>query len=130
MTTLLPGRHPSPEVQRVNAVVNEYWDSPGEDGKPIRPTLAEAFGKFAKVPVHLRAAMVDYICWGIPTGDHLRAVIENDLRMAICHADEQSLAGLPATVAWWYNEAPSMCWGSNERRLRWIAAHARHWSKL
>lgn len=40
---------------------------------------------------------------GIPTGDFLRAVIENKLLEAVGRADDQNLRALPHICAWVYN---------------------------
>jgi hypothetical protein len=52
-------------------------------------------------------------------GHFLQAVICNDLRGAIDRADEENLANLPAFVGYFYNEAPSGCWGSKEKMKAW-----------
>ena len=55
-----------------------------------------------------------------PRGDFLRAVISNNLRDAVWHADDENLRNLPAFVAYCHNVAPSACWGSPEKYNAWI----------
>ena len=61
-----------------------------------------------------------YIDHGIPSGSFLTAVIENNLSEAVSCADDENCANLPAFVAYFYNEAPSLCWGSADKRQAWI----------
>ncbi len=56
---------------------------------------------------------------GRPTGDFLKAVIENDLKEAIGRADISALDNLPHIVAYLYNDCPSECWGSTTNKLEW-----------
>lgn len=47
-------------------------------------------------------------------------MLENDLKSAVAHADDENLQNLPAYVGYLYNEAPGDCWGSKEK----VAAYA------
>lgn len=73
----------------------------------------------------IRKQMVDeirgYIDNKTPPGEFLTAVICNDLKGAIWHADAINLANLPAFVGYFYNEAPAGCWGSSKIMKRWMA---------
>lgn len=75
---------------------------------------------------HIREDMMDviqrYIEHGIAPGHFLSAVLDNDLREAVGRADDENLANLPAFVGYFYNEAPSQCWGSPEKRRAWLAS--------
>lgn len=66
-------------------------------------------------------AILRWIQHGIEPGDFLRAVINNDLREAIGRADDDNMRNLPAIVGYFYNEAPSSCWGSPEKAQAWAA---------
>lgn len=59
----------------------------------------------------------DHVC----PGDFLTAVIRNDLKEAVGRADEENMRNLPAYVGYFYNEAPSECWGSPEKMETWLA---------
>ena len=72
----------------------------------------------------MMGAIRRYIEHGIPPGSFLTAVIENNLSEAVGRADDENCENLPAFVAYFYNEAPSPCWGSPEKRRAWIAEHA------
>lgn len=68
------------------------------------------------------ASLDRYIYEGVPTGDFLRAVLENNLRESIGRADQDNLTMLPHIVAWLYNEAPSKCWGAPTKVDEWLVA--------
>jgi hypothetical protein len=61
-----------------------------------------------------------YIELGQPVGDFLRAVICNDLKNAVGHADDVNVHNLPAYCAYLHNHAPSDCHGSPEKYKAWI----------
>ena len=63
-----------------------------------------------------------YIETGIPPGGFLSGIISNDLREAVSNADDENLHNIPAFVAYFYNEAPSACWGSPEQMQDWMKA--------
>jgi len=66
------------------------------------------------IPDHMLYAMERYVLGHVKPGDFLWAVITNDLAGAVGHADSTNMHILPAFVAWFYNEAPSNCWGNVE----------------
>mgnify|MGYP001599856120 FL=1 len=74
------------------------------------------------IPSRMMEGIVRYIDHGIPPGDFLTAVITNDFKEAVGRADEENLQNLPAYVAYFYNEAPSDCWGAKEKMTAWIEA--------
>jgi hypothetical protein len=59
---------------------------------------------------------------GVPTGNFLSKMFENDLLGAVCGADEITLAGIRELMLFMHNFAPSRCWGSAERVKRWREA--------
>ena len=70
---------------------------------------------------NMMAAIRRYIETRLQPGDFLTAVIDNDLAEAVGRADDENTANLPAFVAYFYNEAPSACWGSPAKRRAWLA---------
>ena len=66
----------------------------------------------------------NYVDHGIEPGSFLSAVICNDLKAAVGAADYRNIRNIPAFVGYFYNEAPSACWGSNEKMIAWMAAKA------
>lgn len=58
---------------------------------------------------------------GLPTGDFLRAVLENDLNGAITRADDVNIHALPHIVAYVGEKLPAISWGSPDAVKRWLA---------
>jgi hypothetical protein len=65
--------------------------------------------------------MERYIMHGVEPGGFLRAVLENNLKEACMHADDENRYLLFDYVFFLYNEAPSTCWGSSQAVDHWIA---------
>jgi hypothetical protein len=61
-----------------------------------------------------------YVLHRVRPGSFLTAIITNDLQEAVGHADDETLSNIPAFVAYFYNEAPQACWGSQEKMDRWL----------
>ena len=75
---------------------------------------------YSTLPEHMRDAARLYIEKGIPPGSFLQAVICNDLFGAFRRADDINQAAMLAWVRFFYNEAPSGCWGSAEHFSDWL----------
>ena len=65
-------------------------------------------------------SLQDYAFDGVPTGDFLRAVLENDLMEAFGRADDDNTAALRWIVSYVYNELPAPCHGSPENVSMWL----------
>ena len=74
------------------------------------------------IPDRMMPGITQYIEQGIRPGSFLQAVISNDLKEAIGQADDENINNLPAYVGYFYNEAPSLCWGSVQRMEGWMDA--------
>ena len=61
-----------------------------------------------------------YVKEGIPTGDFLRAVLENNLMESFGRADLRNRATLFEICAYIYNEIPASCHGSPEKVKAWL----------
>lgn len=81
---------------------------------------AQRFG----VPDHMVGGIERYIEQRVPPGSFLSAVICNDLKQAVAKADDINMNLLPQYVKFFYNCAPSPCWGSPERMDAWLAGAA------
>ena len=57
----------------------------------------------------------------VPVGSFLTAVLANDLREAVCRADETNLLSLRAIVLYVYNCLPDRCHGNLENVRAWLA---------
>lgn len=76
---------------------------------------------YGAAPENMRGGLKRYIENGILPGNALTAVLENDLKRTIAHADETTMANLRSLVQWIYCEAPGTCWGSKDNVRAWIA---------
>ena len=76
---------------------------------------------YDKIPSHMQGAAQRYIENGIAPGSFLTAVICNDLMGAFERADEINAAAMRDWVIFFYNDAPSICWGSPDKFNAWIA---------
>lgn len=74
------------------------------------------------IPERMMDHIEAYIMEGTPVGGFLSAVICNDLSNAVGRADDENLRNLPAFVGYFYNKAPSECWGSKEKMQAWIGS--------
>tara|TARA_R110000868_G_scaffold5782_1_gene33953 strand:- start:25894 stop:26148 length:255 start_codon:yes stop_codon:yes gene_type:complete len=79
--------------------------------------------KYDAIPDHMMAAIIRYLDNGIKPGDFLTAIIENNLKGAVSHADDTNIGLIPTYVKYFYNHAPMACWGSQENRKAWEAKH-------
>lgn len=78
-----------------------------------------------RIPSEMMEGIRQYIDNGVRPGAFLEAVITNDLRRAVEMADDENMHNLPAFVAYFYQHAPSACWGTRERFEHWTPAVAR-----
>lgn len=69
---------------------------------------------------NLKDAVRRYIEDGVPMGSFLMCVASNDLAGACGRADVWNRELLFDIVSWFYNHAPSICWGSPEKVDTWI----------
>jgi hypothetical protein len=72
------------------------------------------------IPQHLRDSFDRYAQHGIPCGDFLNAVLENNLMESFGRADVQNRFILFDICSYVYNEMPYSCHGSKEKVKAWI----------
>ena len=72
------------------------------------------------IPERMMGGIERYIRQGIKPGHFLTAIICNDLKGAVSHADDENIRNLPAYVGYFYNKAPSACWGSPQDMKIWL----------
>ena len=75
---------------------------------------------YTLLPEHVRGATQRWIENGILPGSFMEAVICNNLTLACMCADNINKYRLFDIVSFFYNEAPSACWGSEEKMKKWI----------
>jgi len=79
------------------------------------------YSKGDLLPAHMRESVQAWIEKARPPGSFLAAVIQNNLREAFARADSVNARKLDDIVRWFYNNAPSWCWGSPEAMASWPA---------
>jgi len=72
------------------------------------------------IPERMMYGLERYIEGHIKPGGFLSAVLKNDLCGAINHADDENIQNLPAYIGFLYNQAPSLCWGSEKKFKDWL----------
>ena len=75
---------------------------------------------YSGLPASLQGGVKRYIEQRQTPGHFLSAVICNDLQGAIAHFSIQEGHSLRDIVVWFYNNAPSTCWGSREKMDAWL----------
>lgn len=81
-------------------------------------------GEYADIPVHMQEAIKRYVIERLRPGHFLSAVITNDLRGAVDHADAENLPLVKRYVQWFYNRAPAICHGNPQRMEDWLSSNA------
>lgn len=73
-----------------------------------------------EIPEGMRDGLDLYVKQRIRQGSFLTAIIENNLRDAVAFADDVNMQNIPAYVNYFYNHAPSLCWGSQAKMKKWL----------
>ena len=73
------------------------------------------------IPSHMHGAVTRYFENGIPPGNFLTAVLNNDLKEACSRADDMNQAALFEYVKFFYNNVPAGSWGHENAVENWIA---------
>ena len=81
-------------------------------------------GDYGNIPPHMQAAIKRYVIDRLRPGNFLSAVISNDLRGAVDHADSDNLPLIKLYVQWFYNRAPAICHGTAQRMEDWLSGKA------
>lgn len=79
----------------------------------------------ARVPSHLHGGLIRYFLGHVPPGSFLRAVLENDARMAAKKGGQGSVEALGPLFAWLNHDAPVRAWGDVETVEQWLAQRER-----
>lgn len=78
-------------------------------------------GQYANIPLGIRDGLDNYINKRLRPGGFLRAVIENNLSVALFSSDLASRRELYNIMMWFQWNAPYQCWGSPERLRAWLS---------
>lgn len=74
---------------------------------------------YGKLPEHIRYGMFRWIEFGNVPGDWMCYLLTNNLVLTWGFADEINRAHMGDIVDFIYNEAPSQCWGTQEKIDAW-----------
>lgn len=77
-------------------------------------------GEYSAIPERMQEGLKRYVIDRLRPGDFITAVVQNDLRNAVGHADDENLPLIPLYVRWFYNRAPSRCHGSPKAFVEWL----------
>jgi len=77
----------------------------------------------ARIPEHMRDAVLDYVNNGREPGGFLGAVLTNNLVEAFSRADHINTEAMRDWAHLLYWELPCDCWGSEEIVEAWIEEH-------
>ncbi len=75
--------------------------------------------RYDMLPEHMQAGARRWVEEGVLTGDFLTHLLLNDLTGAFHHADAENAQAMQTWVRWLWNEAPSACWGSQQKIDQW-----------
>jgi hypothetical protein len=84
-----------------------------------------AHAAYPAVPRELLEGLGRYFNLRIEPGRFLRAVLSNDLAVAVTHAAPESLSALPQLVRLLLNDAPAYAWGKQDVVLAWCESRTR-----
>lgn len=82
--------------------------------------LVKAGPAYEDAPNDFGRSWERYIERGIRPGSFAQSLLCNDLIGAVRCADKDNIRLIAAHVKWLYIYAPSECWGSEEKFLRWL----------
>lgn len=92
--------------------------SPG--AVPQHPNYTFTTADWSLIPEHMIGGLRRYIEDGIKPGTFLCAVLRNDLRRAVEHADNTNIHCLQDYIRFLYNYAPTGSWGSPDEFDEWV----------
>ena len=73
-----------------------------------------------EIPGRMQDGIRMYVESRIRPGSFLTAIIQDDLKEAVAQADDENMPNIPAYVNYFYNYAPSPCWGSKAKMKAWL----------
>lgn len=114
-----PDRRFAVEIIARNAVQKQ--EAAAHMGAMLEKTYRDAMSK-CRVPDHMHDGLITYLVHHRVTGSFLRAVLDNNLRLAVGRADEKNRHALPQIVEFLVNWAPMAAWGGEELVDRWTEA--------
>ena len=72
------------------------------------------------IPQYMHGAIIRFYENGIAPGPFLTALINNDLKGTISHADDTNRRRIHSYIMWFHNEVPGGSWGYAGAVDKWI----------
>ena len=85
--------------------------------------IQEGFVK-CDLPMYMQEGVIMWVVEGIPGGDFLMAVMENDLKGACMRADDNNQRRIFEWAKLLYNDLPAGCHGSKKKVAEWKGLRA------
>lgn len=86
--------------------------------------LKSSSDELARLAPHIKESLDRYLINGIPTGGFLRAVLANDLFVAVGTADDNNIVLLPLIIKYIYNNFSRTRWGSYAIVDTWLKTNS------
>jgi hypothetical protein len=93
--------------------------SPPRGRRGLKPRKDEMRIDYSKIPPCTIETLQAWIENARPMGGFCEAVVSNNLKEAFARADEDNIRAMFHIVSWMYNEAPTLCWGSEQSLTEW-----------
>lgn len=72
------------------------------------------------IPYYMHDQLRAYVMNGVPPSSFLMAVLCNDLKEAVAHADASNILALKDWASLMVNDVPADCQGSREKVVMWL----------
>lgn len=86
---------------------------------PGKPTSDQTTLAASNIPAYMHKGILNWVKRGVRPGPFLSAIISNDLYGAFTRADDQNVYLIREYFTWFYNYAPSICWGHPDALTTW-----------
>ena len=92
-----------------------------DDGRDLEARLRDTFDG-TLLPEYMLEGVIRFVLYGLRPGDFLCAMLQNDVRIALHHADGRNRSALATWLYWFERALPGQCWGTLARFETWAAA--------
>lgn len=77
------------------------------------------------IPKKAQTQLTAFIENGVPVDDFMYAVLSNNLYSVLFCGSAEEQKSLKDIVSWLNDYAPSPCWGTEAKVLRWVEIHSK-----
>ena len=97
--------------------IAEHITTHTDRGVPFGDSFTD---EYAIIPMHIRAALMNYVGEGVAPGHGVRNILCDRLSCILATDD---IASLRAVVLWIHNNLPGLAWGSDQAVADWCKNH-------